>query len=289
MESKSMTGKRVLITGATSGIGFETAKAFVQAGADVSIVGRNPERVQKTADALKGFAPSGRVDWFLADLSSMASVRALAQQVMAKHDRIDVLINNAGAVNLKPERTVDGHELTFATNHLAYFLLTNLLLPALFKAPKARIVNVASEAHRGATFEPNDLMTEPYAAFRAYSRTKLMNILFTRELSRRLQGTSITANCLHPGVVASNFFAKPGLMGLLGKIAGLFMISSTEGAKTSIYLATSPEVEGVSGKYFDKCKERLPNAVAQDDEAAHRLWALSEKLTGLEQPMARVS
>ncbi|MCU0696850.1 MAG: SDR family oxidoreductase [Myxococcaceae bacterium] len=280
----TMTGKRVVVTGATAGIGLETARAIAKEGAELLIVGRNPEKTKQVVAELTATTGNQAISFLLADLSSMASVKQLAAEVLAKFDRLDVLVNNAGAVNPKREVTVDGYELTFATNHLAYFALTLLLLPALKKAPSARIVSVASEAHRSAAMDFSDLMSEPYAAFKAYSRSKLANILFTRELARRLQGSTVTANCLHPGVVRSNFLAKPGLWGVIGKVAGLFMISNVEGAATSIHLATSKEVEGVSGKYFDKSKPREPNAAAQDDEAARRLWAESEKLTGVSWP-----
>jgi NAD(P)-dependent dehydrogenase (short-subunit alcohol dehydrogenase family) len=277
----SMTGKRVLVTGATAGIGLETARALAKEGAELFIVGRNAEKTKAVVAELQATTGNQTVSSFLADLSSMAAVKQLGAEVLARVDRLDVLVNNAGAVNPKRVLTVDGSELTFATNHLGYFALTLSLLPALRRSPAARIVSVASEAHRGAQLDFSDLMTEPYAAFKAYSRSKLANILFTRELARRLAGTAVTANSLHPGVVRSNFLAKPGLWGVVGKVAGLFMISNEEGARTSSFLASSKDVEGVTGQYFDQCKARTPSPEAQDDEAARRLWAESEKLSGV--------
>lgn len=275
-------GKRVLVTGATAGIGKETARALAKQGAHVVIVGRSEEKTRATVDELKASAPGAQVDFLLADLSSMAAVRQLAKDFLAKWDTLHVLVNNAGAINMSRELTVDGFERTFATNHLSYFLLTNLLLPALEKGAPARIVNVASDAHRGQAIDWDNLQAEKsYVQFKVYGRSKLMNILFTRELARRVKDKGITANALHPGVVATNFMAKPGLWGVVGKIAGLFMITPEQGAQTSIYLASSPEVEGVTGGYYAKSKPRTPTAQAQNDEDAKRLWALSEELTGL--------
>ncbi len=277
----SMTGKRVLVTGATAGIGLETARAIAKEGAELIIVGRNAEKTKAVLEELKATSGNSNISFLLADLSSMAAVRKLAADFLEKHDRLDVLVNNAGLVNPKHEKTADGFEVTFATNHLSYFLLTNLLVPALEKAAPSRVVCVASDAHRGAKIDFGDLMTEPYAGFKAYSRSKLANILFGRELARRLANKRITVNTLHPGVVASNFLAgKPGFWGAVGKVANVFMISNEDGAKTSIYLATSKDVEGVTGKYFAKCNEKAPSKAAQDDGVAKQLWEVSEKLTG---------
>ncbi|MBL8917670.1 MAG: SDR family oxidoreductase [Myxococcaceae bacterium] len=275
-----MTGKRVLVTGATAGIGLETAKAIAKEGAELIIVGRNEEKTKAVAEQVKAETGNPNVTFLLADLSSMAQVRRLAADFLARYDRLDVLVNNAGAVNPKRETTADGHESTFATNHLAYFLLTNLLVPALEKAAPSRVVCVASEAHRGSTLDFDDLMSERYSAFRTYSRSKLANILFGREAARRLQAKGISVNTLHPGVVGSNFIAgKGGFWGVIGTLSRVFLISNEQGAKTSVFLATSKDVEGVTGKYFDKCRERAPSAAAMDDAAAAKLWAISEQLT----------
>jgi retinol dehydrogenase 12 len=279
-----MSGKRVLVTGATAGIGKQTALELAQRGAEVIIVGRNADKTAAVVAELRQAASgAATIDSLLADLSSMASVRALAASFLAKYDRLDVLVNNAGAFFPKREVTVDGWERTFATNHLSYFLLTELLLPALEKAPGARIVNVSSAAHAAAPLDFDDLMAErsSYGAFRQYGRSKLANIFFTRELARRLAPKNITANCLHPGFVASEFLAKGGIWSLLKPVASLFAIDVVAGAKTSVYLATSPEVAHTSGKYFDKCKETQPKKLAEDDAAAKRLWQVSAQLCGV--------
>jgi NAD(P)-dependent dehydrogenase (short-subunit alcohol dehydrogenase family) len=210
----------------------------------------------------------------------MKEVARVAGEIVAAHPSIDVLINNVGAYYSRRSTTIDGFERTFATNHLAPFLFTKLLLPALEAAAPARVVVVASRAHRRAHMKWDDLMHErSYPGFMVYSESKLANILFARELSRRLAGKGVTANALHPGFVASNFGRdNPGLSGLTMPIAMLFAISEEEGAKTSLYLATSPDVEGVSGKYFAKCREATPTADAQSDADARRLWELSEGL-----------
>lgn len=277
-----LTGKRVLVTGATAGIGKETARALAKQGAHVVIVGRSEEKTRAVVGELVAAAPGAQVDFLLADLSSMAAVRQLAQDFLARWDTLHVLVNNAGGINMKREVTSDGFERTFATNHLSYFLLTNLLLPALEKGAPSRIVNVASDAHRGQAIDWSDLQAEKsYVQFKVYGRSKLMNILFTRELARRVKDKGITANALHPGVVATSFLAKPGFWGVVGKVAGLFMITPEQGAQTSIYLSSSPDVEGVTGGYYAKSKPRTPTREAEDDEAARRLWALSEELVGL--------
>jgi NAD(P)-dependent dehydrogenase (short-subunit alcohol dehydrogenase family) len=278
-----MQGKTVLVTGATAGIGKETAYGLAKLGARVVIVGRNEEKTKAVVEELKQRSGNADVHFLLADLSRMAEVRRLATEVLARYPTLHVLVNNAGAINLSRVVTSEGLELTFAMNHLGYFLLANLLLPALERGAPARIVNVASDAHRGGKLDFDDLQSEKgYSSFPAYARSKLMNILFSRELARRVKDRGITVNALHPGMVASNFMAKPGLFGTLGHaFMRVFGISVEKGARTSIYLASSPEVEGVTGKYFAKCRERSPSRAAQDDEAARRLWDVSERLAGL--------
>ena len=275
----SMEGKVVLITGGTAGIGKQAALALLKLGAQVVVIGRNPEKTKKVVEELKTATGNPKVDSLLADLSSMAEVRRVAAEFMVKFPRLDVLLNNAGA--LFPERTttVDGFERTMATNHLAYFLLAQELLPVLEKSAPARIVNVSSGAHMGRPLDFDDLMAEKsYPAFTQYGRSKAANILFTRELARRLKDKKITVNSLHPGFVASDFLAKKGFWGLIKPLAYLFAIDEVEGAKTSVYLASSPEVEGVTGKYFFKCVEKRPSAFCEDEAAAKRLWEMSEKL-----------
>lgn len=277
----SMKGKRVLVTGATAGIGKETARQLRALGADIVIVGRNPDKTKGVRRELAASEGDGAIDHFIADLSSMEEVRGLARDFLAKYDSLDVLVNNAGALNLSRETTREGLELTFATNHLSYFLLTNLLLSALERAAPARVVNVSSDAHRGVSLDFEDLQSETrYSSLTAYSRSKLANILFTRELAARVAERGITVNSLHPGVVASSFLAKPGFWGAISAVARLFMISNEKGARTSVYLASSPEVAQVSGRYFAKSRAKDPSRAATDDVAAKRLWALSEELVG---------
>ncbi len=274
-----MNDKIVLVTGATAGIGKQTALELSKLGARVIVVARSAEKTTRVVAELKQQSGNANIDSFLADLSSIRSIRDLARAVLAKYPRIDVLVNNAGAINLSREVTVDGYERTFATNHLAYFLLTELLLPALEAAPAGRIVNVSSEAHRAGRLDFSDLQAaHKYSSLKVYGRSKLANIYFTRELARRLAGTRVTVNALHPGFVASEFLTKGGLMGLLKPVVNLFAVSVEQGARTSVWLASSPEVEGVTGKYFYKCKEKAPRPYALDDEAAAKLWAESEKL-----------
>lgn len=278
-----MKDRLVLITGSTAGIGKRTALELAQLGAHVIVQGRDGPKAERVVAELKQQTGNEKIDFLVADLSSMKAVRDLAEQVKLKYRRLDVLLNNAGAMNPSRQLTVDGYERTFATNHLAYFLLTNLLLPELKKGSRPRIVNVASEAHRRpGTLDFTDLNAERgYSGFGHYGRSKLANILFTRELARRGQPDGITANCLHPGFVASDFLSKGGIWSLIKPIAYLFAIDEAQGAKTSVYLASSPEVEGVTGKYFDRCRERRPNRFAEDDDAARKLWEISERLTGL--------
>lgn len=275
-----MKGKTVLITGANQGIGKASAIALGKEGAKLVLVCRNAEKARAAIADIKA-AGASDVSLILGDMSSQADVRRVAAEFKANHDRLDVLLNNAGVLVTSRRTTVDGIEETFAINHLGYFLLTDLLLDVVKASGPARIVNVASEAHRGARMHWDDLQFERgYSSFKAYGQSKLCNILFTRELAKRLEGTKVTANCLHPGVVASGFGQTyGGVFGALMSVAHLFMISTESGAKTQVYLCSSPEVEGVSGKYFDKCKERRPNEEAQSDEAAARLWSISEKMT----------
>ena len=277
-----MKGKRVVLTGASRGIGRETALALGRMGADLSLVVRDRERGNAVADEIKKNGGGGGVDVFIADLSSMAEVRRVAAELLAAHDTIDVLVNNAGAILMDRQVTKDGYEATFATNHLAYFLLTKLLLDALKKAPAGRIVNVASDAHHRGSIAFDDLMGEKrYVGWRAYSTSKLANILFTRELARRLEGTNVTTNSLHPGVIASGFARNNGgVVGFLAKVAAPFLMSSEDGAKTTLFLVTDPSVAKVSGEYFARSKIAKPSREARDTSIAKRLWDASEELVG---------
>lgn len=279
-----MQGKTVLITGATNGIGKEAAKSLARMGAHVVIVGRSREKTQAVLNEIK--SSGGSVDMLLADLSSLDEVRRLATEFKSKYSRLDVLINNAGAFFTSRQESVDGYEMTFALNHLAYFLLTNLLLDVLKDSAPARIVNVSSDAHRGGKLNFDDLQNKANygrGGFAVYSQSKLANVLFTYELARRLTGTQVTTNALHPGFVATGFgHNNGGLVSLMLSVMQRFVaISEEQGAQTIIYLASSPEVEGVTGQYFDKSKSVRSSNESYDEAAARRLWEASEQLVRL--------
>lgn len=282
--SWNIEGKQVLLTGASRGIGRATALALAKQNANLTLLVRNRELGEKVVEELRAVGGKGRVDLIVADLSSMKDVGRAADEYIAKHDRLDVLLNNAGAINMDRETTVDGYERTFATNHLAYFLLTERLLDLLKKSAPARIINVASEAHRQGKidFADPNYDKRSYSGFGAYGTSKLANILFTRELAKRLEGTNVTANSLHPGVIASGFGRNnKGVFGfIMRNVAGVFLGSEESGARTSVYLATSPEVEGKTGLYWKSSHESTPTQDARDDASAERLWKLSEELIG---------
>ena len=271
--------KRVLITGASSGIGRATAIGLAQRGASVLLTGRNPERCD---EALAAVRAAGGTDarMFQSDFSRLDSVRELAESIRQHTERLDVLINNAAVVVMRRTLTANGYEMIFAVNHLAPFLLTGLLLPLL--NPGARIVNVASDAHRWGALDFDDLHNErSYIALRVYGQSKTANILWNLELARRLDGSGVTANSLHPGAIRSNLGGGQGFAAdLLRYIWALFMKSPEQGAATSIYLAESLDVEGVSGSYFANCREKQPAAHAVDGPTAGRLWEVSETLVG---------
>ncbi len=279
-----MHGKTVVITGATSGIGEVAACTLAQRGARIVLIARDRTRGEQTLKRIEAVASDRQHVAHYADLSGLAEMKRVAAAIAASEPRIDVLINNAGALFGTRQVTGDALEMTFATNHIAYFVVTNLLLGRLKATPGARVVSTASAAHRRAKLDFDDLQLEKgYSGFGMYSRSKLMNILFNRELARRLAGSGVTANCLHPGFVATRFAdASGGLIALMVRGAKKFALSPEEGAKTIIYLAASPEVDGISGRYFDKCREALPTAEAQNDAAARRLWEVSLQLAGLE-------
>ena len=279
--SGSMHGKVALVTGATAGIGEVTARELARMGATVVGVARNPQKAARVTQAIQA-ATGAQVDFLIADLSSLAQVRRLADEFKRRYTRLDVLINNAGAVNMNRQETVDGYEMTFALNHLSYFLLTNLLLDVLKASAPSRIVNVSSDASRGGRINFDDIEgRRSYSGFGAYSQSKLANILFTFELARRLRGTGVTANALHPGFVATNFgHNNGGLMTFgIGLIQRVVALKPEQGAATQIYLASSPEVEGVTGQYFDKSKAVQAPPAAYDEATARRLWELSEQMT----------
>jgi len=279
-----VAGKRVIITGATGGIGLAAACELARRGARLSIVARSEPRARAAVTRITAAGGAGtEVQVLDADLSSQASVRALAAQILAGHPRIDVLVNNAGAIYGSRQLTVDGLELTWAVNHLAPFLLTNLLLERLRAGAPARIITTSSGAHHGAHIPFDDLGAERGyrgRGFGRYGETKLANILFTVELARRLEGAGVTANCFHPGFVASGFNRNNGgLMALGMSLARPFARSPEKGADTLVWLADAAEVSAQSGGYFANRRRRTPSAAAQDPEAARRLWEVSEEQT----------
>jgi retinol dehydrogenase 12 len=271
-----------LITGATSGIGYITAREIARTGMTLVLVGRNRERTEDCVARIRQETGS-TVDFLLADLSSQEQVHQLANDFRQRYQNLHVLVNDAGGIFWSRQQTVDGLEMTFALNHLAPFLLTNLLLPTLQASTPSRIITVASDAHSGATIHFDDLQwkTHPYRAFAAYGQSKLANILFTYELARRLKGQAITANTLHPGFVASNFGKSTPLMRFGFSLARPFAISPEKGATTPVYLATSPAVATTSGLYFVKQKPARSSAVSYNEDTARRLWSVSEQLTGM--------
>ena len=277
-----MTEKVCVVTGASSGIGRATAMELARMGATVALVCRNRERAEETRAAILAKTGNPAIEVFLADLSSLAEIRRLAHELLARYSHIHVLVNNAGIFNWRRATTVDGIEAVFAVNHMAYFLLTHLLLERLMASAPARIVNVASDAHRWGALTVDDLQHErSYRPLLVYGRSKLCNILFTRELARRIRGAGVTVNCVHPGGVATGLGKNNGWLAVVIATAlKPFILSSEQGADTVVYLATAPEVEGVSGKYFVKRQERQPSAAALSSEVAQRLWQVSAELVG---------
>lgn len=280
---KPLNGRICMVTGATGGIGAVTAQALARQGATVVVVGRSREKSVATVARIKEQTGNSEVEFMLADLSSQKEVRRLAERFKSRYRRLNVLVNNAGAIFRKRRETVDGFEMTFALNHLSHFLLTNLLLDTIKASAPARIINVSSESHRRAKMNFDDLQRrKKYGAMNAYGQSKLANVLFTYELARRLDGSGVTANALHPGFVATNFGENmEGIFGLFVRLFHLFGISPEQGAQTSIYLATSPEVEDVTGKYFEKKKAVQSSKISYDKAIAKKLWQVSAELSGL--------
>lgn len=276
-----MQGKTVLVTGANQGIGKAAAIELARRGAKVVLVSRSETKGLAALEEVRSQAKGDAPRLLVADLASLADVRRLAASFKKEHDRLDVLLNNAGLIVPSFHTTVDGYEETFAVNHLAPFVLTRELLDLLEATPASRIVNVSSEAHRRGKMNWDDIeLRQSYGAIKAYSQSKLANVLFTYELARRLNGSKVTVNCLHPGVVASGFGQTyKGAFSILVKLGKPFLLSTEAGARTSIYLASSPEVEGVTGKYFDKCKPARSNAASYDESSWTRLWEVSEAMT----------
>ncbi len=279
-----MHGKVIVITGATSGIGQIAAERLGSMGARIVLVARDKVRGEIALARLRERAPGVAHSIHYADLSRLAETKRVAAEIAAAESRIDVLLNNAGALFSSRQVTEDGLELTFAINHVAYFVLTHGLRNRLIASAPARVVNTASNAHKGARLDFDDLQSsKDYSGLKVYGRSKLCNILYTRELGRRLTGTGVSANCLHPGFVATRFGDQSGgLLSYVVRIGKTFAISPEKGADTVIYLATSPDVANVSGGYFYQCHPAEPSKEAQDDAAAQRLWRETAKLASLE-------
>ena len=279
-----MAGKSVLVTGGTGGIGKATAIGLAALGARVGITGRDPARTEAAAAGIRATPGSPAVDAFAADMSVQAGVRRLAAQVLDTYPRLDVLVNNVGGFWAHRHVTADGLERTFALNHLAPFLLTSLLLDRLTASAPARIVTVSSGAHARGRIDFDDLQGERnYSGQRAYSQSKLASVMFTYELARRLEGTGVTATVLHPGVVRTSFGAEDQAahMAVMIRVARLVMKTPAQGAGTSIYLASSPEVEGITGRYYADCKPKTSSKASYDTTAAARLWQASTDLAGM--------
>jgi len=276
-----MHGKTVVITGATSGIGEVAATELAAAGARIILAARDSERAARTLDRLRGVGPAVEHIAVLGDLSQLSQARRVALEIAAAAPTIDVLINNAGAIFPRRRVTPDGLEMTFALNHMAGFIVTNALLDNLRRAPSARIVTTSSDAHRTGRLEFDDVQTSrrAYTTFRAYSASKLCNVLFTRELARRLQGTNVTANAVHPGFVKTRFYqVEFGALELLRPLVNLFAISPEKGAQTLVHVAVSRALEHVSGEYFVKCRSVRPSRTAEDSSVGGRLWDVSEQI-----------
>jgi NAD(P)-dependent dehydrogenase (short-subunit alcohol dehydrogenase family) len=283
-----MKDKVVIVTGATNGIGEVAALELAKLGATVVLISRSQSRLDEVVNRIKAEAGNPSVSSIQADLSSMAEVRKAAESFLAQHSRLDVLLNNAGAMFMNRQESVDGHEMTFALNHLNYFLLTHLLLDKLKETAErygeARVVNVSSDAHEGSKVSFDDLKRQKsYNGFLVYAESKLMNILFTNELARRLKGTGVTANSLHPGVVRTGFGKNNGsiMTVIMSLFQGLGGISAEKGAKTMVYLSSSLAVKGITGEYWykEKSKQAYPEAYKQENQA--KLWRISEELLGL--------
>jgi NAD(P)-dependent dehydrogenase (short-subunit alcohol dehydrogenase family) len=280
--SQSMQGKTVLVSGATNGIGFVAARELARMGAQTVLVSRSAEKCAAAVAQIKKETGNGQVEFIAADLSTKAGVKHVADEFKQRHTRLDVLLNNAGAVFLSRQVSADGIEMTLALNHLNYFYLTSLLLDVLRASSPARVVNVSSAAHRGGKINFADLQLEHgYSGMGAYSQSKMANVLFTYELARRLAGTEVTSNALHPGFVDTGFAKNNG--GLVKFAMGLLRPMQKkvdDGARTSIYLASSPQVEGISSKYFDDCKSVESDPLSYDQAVAEKLWQVSLDLLG---------
>lgn len=279
---KSASQSIALVTGASTGIGLYTALGLAGAGFRVIMTGRDTSRIERARRIVEERAPAGAAETALADFASLDAVRRLAETVLARHDRLDVLVNNAGLISRSYGASEDGYEFTIAVNHLAPFLLTNLLLDRLRASAPSRIVTVASQAHRGARITAGMLGREDWSPLKAYGRSKLCNILFTRALARRLDGSGVIAACLHPGVVATDIGSNAGRFTSLGwRIVKPFLISPEQGAANSVFLATTTDPAPFNGAYVMEKRVARPDPAALDDTLADRLWDESARLVGL--------
>ena len=279
-----LSGKTILVTGASSGLGLQVAIQLARLGGEVVMTARDERRGEAALAAARAASGSAAVSLMLCDFASLAEIRRLASEWHAKRTRLDVLVNNAGSVSPVRRLTADGLELTFAVNHLGYFLLTNLLLDVLERSAPSRVVNVASVAHRRGDLDFDDLQYERggYATMKAYARSKLANVLFTRELARRLTGRGVSVNCIHPGVVATNIWSRaPWYTRPLLAVAKRFMLTPEQGARAIVTLAAGPEVEGRTGGYYERDELVDPSRLAQDEALAKRLWDVSTELVHL--------
>jgi NAD(P)-dependent dehydrogenase (short-subunit alcohol dehydrogenase family) len=290
-QNGQMDGRTCMVTGATSGIGLATARVLAQGGATTVAVGRNREKGAAVVARIREETGTPAVEFMQADLSVQAEIRHLVKEFQSRYSRLDVLVNNAGGFFLRRQLSADGIEMTFALNYLSPFLLTNLLLDTLMTSTSARIVNVSSAVHRGARLSFEDLEGETkYSGIGAYGQSKLAVLLFTYELARRLEGTRITVNAVHPGFVATNIgMNSVWMIKLVAPLIRLVALSPEEGAQTSIYLASSPEVAGVTGKYFAKKEAIYSSPTSYDEAAAKRLWEISVEMTGLARERVKVS
>lgn len=270
------------MTGASSGIGEETALALAKLGARVVLLCRSPERAEASRRRIVAESGNDAVEVRLADFASLDDVRRAGTEIAAELSTLRILVNNAGTIHLRRGVTIDGFERTFAVNHLAPFVLTRLLLPVLERSAPARIVNVASEGHKFGRIDLDDLQSErSYSAMKVYGTSKLANVLFTHELARRLEGSGVTANSLHPGAVGSRLGSNHGIGRIGMKLLRPFLLTPARGARTSVWAATSPELDGVSGRYFAKCREAKSSTQARDSALAAALWKASSELAGL--------
>jgi NAD(P)-dependent dehydrogenase (short-subunit alcohol dehydrogenase family) len=281
--NETMSGKVCMVTGATSGIGKETARELVRMGARVVIVSSSQVRCAAVVEEFRKESRNQKVDYLVADLSSQAEIHRLASDFQRRYDRLDVLVNNAGGFFMRRQLSVDGIEMTLALNHLNYFLLTSLLLDMLRSSAPARIVNVSSNAHRGAKIDFDDLQGEhSYSGWRAYAQSKLANVLHAYELARHMDVAEVTVNVLHPGFVSTRLARNNGwLFRLVMPLMRIIARSPEDGARTSVYLASSPEVEGVTGKYFEDEQVVPADPAARDEATARKLWQICEKMAGL--------